>query len=69
MKSTTDLWFSAYLISQGHEVSKFDVLNRGKGKYYFNLTDEQWKDYKLKFNNSESAKLKMIMDQLKDLTF
>lgn len=69
MLSSTDLWFCAFLVSKGHNVTKFDVIARGKAKYYFNISDDEWKKLKLEFNNSELANFKMLIDKLKDLSY
>lgn len=69
MLSSTDLWFCAFLIKKGHTIKKYDVISRGKAKFYFEIDDETWKDLKLEFNNSEISKFKMLIDQLKDLSY
>ena len=38
-----------------------------KGKYYFDLNDEEWNNLKLEFNNSELIKFKGLVEQVKDL--
>jgi hypothetical protein len=68
-QSSTDLWFSAFLMHKGHQISKFDKLGRGKVKCYFELTDEEWSAFKLEFNNSELVKFKALTEQIKDLAF
>jgi hypothetical protein len=69
MLSSTDLWFCSYLVNKGFKVAKYDILSRGKAKFYFDIDEEDWKKYKLEFNNSELSKFKMIIDQLKDLSY
>ena len=66
-KSSTDIWFCAFLKLHGFEVANFDILNRNKGRYYFNISDSDWKSMKLKFNSSETSKIKMYQIALKDL--
>lgn len=69
MKSTSDIWFSAFLIKKGFEIQKYDVIGRGKIKAYFNLSDVEWQKMKLEFSKSELSEFKHIIDQLKDLAF
>lgn len=69
MKNTTDLFFSAFLLIKGIKVEKFEVISRGKGRYFFNLSDEDWGNLKLEFNNGELVRYKTAIEQLKDLTY
>lgn len=69
MKSTSDVFFSAFLLSKGLKLAKYDVIDRGKVRCYFDLTDDQWKDYKIKFNNSEISSIKQHIQAIKDLAF
>lgn len=69
MKYTTDLWFSSFLLLKNIKIDKYEVISRGKGKYFFNLSDEDWQKYKLEFNNSEVVKYKSTFEQLKDLVY
>lgn len=69
LKSSSDLWFSAFLQLKGIRVEKFEVISRGKGRYFFDLTDDQWNFYKLEFNNSDIVRYKISIEQLKDLLY
>lgn len=69
LKEATDVWFIAFLMSQDIKIVKFDIISRGKVKCYFELTDEQWSAFKLKFNNSDVIKFKGLIDQIKDLGY
>lgn len=69
MKTSTDLFFCAFLKLKGVGLSSYDVIQRGKISCSYELSDEDWKKNKLEFNNSEFAKLKQIIEQLKDLSF
>jgi hypothetical protein len=69
MKSTNDIWFSAFLIKNGFEITKYDIIGRGKIKCFFTITDEQWQKLKLLFSKSELSDYKNIIDKLKDLAF
>lgn len=69
MLSSTDLWFSAFLLSKGHEVAKYDVIGRGKARFYFDIDEEKWKEYKLEFNQSEICNFRNLIERLKDLCY
>jgi hypothetical protein len=67
MKATTDIWFTSFLMFKDVKMSKYEKIGIKKGKYYFDLTDEQWNAYKLEFNNSDIVKFKGLTEQVKDL--
>lgn len=69
MKSTTDIWFASYLLYKGFELADFEVIKRGKGSYTFDITDEEWKDFKLDFSKSETNAIKSHHIALKDLLY
>lgn len=69
LKSSSDLWFSAYLMLKGIKLERYEIIGRGKGKYFFDLSDSEWVAHKLSFNNSELVKYKTLIEQLKDLLF
>lgn len=69
MMSSTDLWFCAFLIDKGYQIQKYDIVARGKAKFYFEIEEDEWKKFKLEFNNSDLSKFKMLIDQLKDLSY
>ena len=66
---TTDIWFAAYLQTMGFKLSDFEVLSRGKGRYEFKISPEDWKTEKLAFSNSEISDIKTKFSTLKDLLF
>lgn len=69
MNSTTDLWFAAFLKLKGIELHTFEVLSRGKGKYTFAISNEDWKKMKMDFMRHDISRLKQIMQELKDLLY
>jgi len=69
MKETTDVWLVAFLKKKGHEMTRYDVIGRGKIKCFFDIKDEDWKKLKLEFSKSELSEYKQIIDSLKDLAF
>lgn len=66
---TTDLFFAAYLKLKGFELSDYTVLSRGKGRYIFNISEEDYKKQKLEFSNSDISKIKQNCESLKDLLY
>lgn len=69
LKNTTDVWFIAFLMNKGHQITKYEVISRGKISCYFNINDNDWRDLKLEFNNSELIKFKALIQQIKDLGY
>lgn len=69
MKSSTDIWFSSFLILNGHEVVRFEINEKKKGVFFFKVSQEEWIDLKLKFNRSEISQVKYIHTSLKDLLY
>jgi len=69
MKDTTDIWFASYLMIHNHRPVDFEIIKKGRGKYFFDVTDDEWKDFRLKFNSSDVSKVKMHHLSLKDLLY
>lgn len=70
MKTSSDIWFIAFLMLKNYTIIKYDVLGRGKVKCYFNITEEStWQELKLEFNNSQYVKFKTLVEQVKDLGY
>jgi len=69
MQSTTDIWFTAFLDSKGIKISKYDVVRRGKGIFYFDLPDQEWRELKLEFSKSSECRYKECVEKIKDLAF
>lgn len=69
MKSTSDVWFTAFLMSKGYKIKDYEVIGRGRVKCHFDLNDSEWQSLKLEFNNSDIIKFKSYIDQIKDLAF
>ncbi len=69
MKTSTDLFFCAFLKLKGIEMASYEVLQRGKISCSFELSDNQWKSLKLEFNNSDHSKIKQYIENLKDLAY
>lgn len=69
MKTTTDIWFSAFLRLKGIALAKYEVIAKNKVKCFFNLTDEEWQKFRVEFNNSELSSYKTLIEQIKDLAY
>lgn len=69
MKSSQDVWFIAFLQNKGIKISRYDIISKGKVRCYFDLTDEEWQNYKLEFNNSEISIYKGLIEKIKDLCY
>lgn len=69
MKSSTDVWFVGYLQYIGCVIESFEVVSKGKVRCSFKMSDEDWRDAKLSFNNSEFIKYKESVEKIKDLAW
>ena len=67
MMSSTDIWFSSFLIMNGHEVSSYEIRERNKGVFFFNISRDEWMKLKLEFNRSDARKIKAAYTSLRDL--
>lgn len=69
MNSTTDLWFGGFIILKGYNPSNYELIGRGfsKGKFYFDISDEDWKKLNLEYDKTEHKKMKYAQESLKDL--
>jgi len=67
MKETTDMWFASFLMMNDHPVANFEVIRRGRGKFYFDVSEAEWKLLKLEFNDSVVHTIKMNHLTLKDM--
>ena len=64
---TTDIWFVSFLRMNGYNIHSFDVLPKSKSRFYFEMTEEEWKKMKLEFNRSTVSDIKMQLIALKDM--
>lgn len=69
MKSSTDIWFCAFLEMRGVSLEKHETIERGKVRCFFVLTDEQWNEYRKEYYNSEISKFRNRLERIKDLSF
>jgi hypothetical protein len=68
MKFTKDLWFSSYLLMENIPLASFSK-DGGRLTLYFDLTEEEWADHRLKFSKSSVAACKATQEKLKDLLY
>ena len=66
---TTDIWFASFLQLKGVQLLNFSILSKGRGSFDFKLTEEEWRTFRLEFNNSDISKIKQIQLSLKDLLY
>lgn len=66
---TTDIWFAAFLKHRGFAIIDYYVLGKGRGKYKFDISSEEYKKQKMLFINSEISKIKQNMEEIKDLLY
>lgn len=69
LKKTKDLWFASFLLLKGYDVFDYTKLSSNKGEYIFDISDEDWKKFKLEFNVSNISKVKYFQEKLKDLIY
>lgn len=69
LKSTSDVWYAAFLMSKGYKIINYTVIARGKVRCDFDITEEDWKKLKIEFNNSDIVKFKHYIDMIKDMAF
>jgi len=69
MKTTTDVWFAAFLGHKGEKLATFEKITTGRGKFSFDIEEDAWKNYKIEFHNSLLADIKAEQGKLKDLLY
>ena len=67
--STTDLFFAAFLKFKGFEIEDYEVISKGKGRYKFRISPDDYKKMKLEFVSSDISKIKQIIEEIKDLLY
>lgn len=69
MRFSSDIWFCSYLMLKNYKLSKYEIISKNKIKCYFEITNEEWEEHKLKFHNSELSQYKGMFEKIKDLLF
>ena len=64
---TSDLWFSAYLIHSGYKLSNDSGYVGRKYMFSFDISEDKYREERMKFFNSELSKHKQTIEELKDL--
>jgi hypothetical protein len=66
---TSDIFFAAFLRLKGYAVKDFEVISRGRGRFIFDISENDWKQRKLEFLQSDINKIKLHQEELKDLLY
>ena len=66
---TKNIKFCAYLRLQKINPFKVEKLGRGKGIFFFLLTEDRWDILKMNFNNSEYIEYAHCLEACKDLCY
>jgi len=66
-KDTKNIKFVAYLRFKNIQISKIERIARGKARYWFDLSEEEWLKLKLQFDNSPEFKYAQCLDAVVDL--
>lgn len=67
MKQTMDAWFMSFLLYKGVDLKSYEVDNKGRIRGSFDLTEDQWREFKMEFSQTEFVKFKMQLDKIKSL--
>jgi hypothetical protein len=65
-----DLWFAAYLLRKGYDVTDFECFDpvRKRFQYSFEIkSEDEYKKLKLEFKNSDESRIKQRQSELLDL--
>lgn len=66
-KDTKNVKFVAYLRFKGIFPDRVEKISRGKARYFFNLSDNEWLNLKLKFDKSPEFQYAQCLDAVVDL--
>jgi len=69
MKGLTDLWFAAFLKIKGYKLSNFEAVGPKKIRFFFEISEEDYKKERVAFFKSEYSQYKQVIEELKDLVF
>lgn len=69
MKSSTDIWFCAFLRFKGFPLDSYDLVGKNKVRCNFKLPEAEWQQLKTEFNNSVFIIYKLQVEGIKDLAF
>ena len=67
MKFTTDLWFAVFLIISNVKLNSFENIDARRGRFFFEISDNDWRDMKVKYLRSQVKLIREKMEELKSL--
>ena len=66
-RDTKNIKFVAYLRLKEIHAKRIEKIARGKARYFFNMSDSDWTNLKLKFDRSIEFKYAQCLDAVVDL--
>lgn len=66
---TTDLWLATYLILNGEILGDYKKLGHRKVEFVFDISEDKWKDYKLRYLKSDFSRFEQDMSKLRELCY
>ena len=68
-QTTTDIKFCAYLRLKGVNPDDVNVIRKGKAEYIYEISDEEWIEWKQEFNKSSFIEYANCLNAIKDLAY
>lgn len=69
MQDTKNIKFCAWLRYSQIHPDKVEKLSRGKARYFYKITDDEWAGLKREFDRSEFIKYAQCLDAICDLAY
>jgi hypothetical protein len=69
MKTSTDIWFCAFLRTYGYTIESYEVIAKGRVKCSYKIDDQTWNSLKLSFSQSDFMRYKTEVEKIKDLAW
>lgn len=69
MQETKNVKLVAYLRLIGKHPDKVEQISRGRAKYLFDMTQDEWAKLKQDFDRSDFIKYAQCMDAITDLAY
>jgi len=66
-KDTKNIKFVAYLRFKNIHAARIDKISRGKARYFFDMSEDDWISLKLQFDKSDEFKYAQCIDAVIDL--
>lgn len=72
MEFTTDMWFTLFLTKEKNiPIARYEIVEdfkrRRKAKFFFEMSEVEWRGFKLGFKESIYNTIKYGLEELKDL--